>query len=159
LVHFSVNQPKQQLFAKRSKQRYIMCQIVSGNRSDVDDLPITSLSSRRFPRRPISIGDSKDILLCPVMSKISFPPKGSAAATTTARKADSLTPTVKFLPNNEEKHSCLICSQFVEDEENAVNRSLPQNAEVTLQSVFKYVKFLFINLFINVKRISRFYNV
>ena len=124
-----------------------MCQIVSGNRSDVDDLPITSLSSRRFPRRPISIGDSKDILLCPVMSKISFPPKGSAAATTTARKADSLTPTVKFLTNNEEKHSCLICSQFVEDEDNAVNRSLPQNAEVTLQSVFKYVKF-FINKFI-----------
>jgi hypothetical protein len=40
-----------------------MCQIVSGNRGgDVDDLPITSLPTRRLPRRPnFVIGSSKDI--------------------------------------------------------------------------------------------------
>lgn len=124
-----------------------MCQIVSGNRSDVEDLPITSFPTRRFPRRPISIGDSKDILLCPVMSKISFPPKGSAAAAAT-RKVDSFTPTVKFLANNEEKHSCVICSQFVEDAEDAGKQSSPQNTEITLQSVFKYApRFLFFFFF------------
>jgi hypothetical protein len=70
------------------------------------------------------------------MGKISFPPKGSAA---TVKKDDSFTPTVQFLPN-EEKHSCVICSQFVEDAD-AGKPSSSQNAEVTLQAVFKYVAY------------------
>ena len=112
-----------------------MCQIVSGNRSDVEDLPITSLPTRRFPRRPNFIGNSKDIMLCPVMSKISFPP-GSGA---TRKVADSFPPSPVNFPtsSNEEEHSCVICSHFAE-EADAGNKQ-PQNAEVTLENVFKYV--------------------
>ncbi len=118
-----------------------MCQIVSGNRGDVDDLPITSLPTRRFPRRPnFVIGNSKDIMLCPVMSKISFPPGSRAAA-----EADSFQPSppspVQFSTTSsedEEEHSCVICSHFVQEKADA-GKKQPQNAEVTLENVFKYV--------------------
>lgn len=124
-----------------------MCQIVSGNRGgDVDDLPITSLPTRRLPRRPnFVIGSSKDIMLCPVMSKISFPP-GSRPA---AAGADSFQPASPSPPppvqpqfsttsSEDDEHSCVICSHFIKEEADA-GKQQPQNAEVTLENVFKYV--------------------
>jgi hypothetical protein len=112
-----------------------MCQIVSGNQgSDVDDLPITSLPTRRLPRRPnFVIGSSKDIRLCPVMNKISFPPGGSRPA---ASGADSFQPApppplpVQFptTSSEDEEHSCVICSQFIK-EEASTGKQEPQNGK------------------------------
>ncbi|XP_059351438.1 uncharacterized protein LOC130701910 [Daphnia carinata] len=108
-----------------------MCQIVSGNRSDVEDLP-TSLPARRLMRRPHFVGsNSKDIMLCPVMGKLALPPDEFEKKRKTG---PSVPPPIPFLAK-EEKHSCLICSHFVEDASPS-----PTNTEVTVVSVFKVLR-------------------
>jgi hypothetical protein len=77
------------------------------------------------------------------MNKISFPPGGSRPA---ASGADSFQPAppptlpVQFstTSSEDEEHSCVICSQFIKEEAGA-GKQEPQNAEVTLENVFKYV--------------------
>lgn len=122
-----------------------MCQIVSSNRSDVEDIS-TSLPARRIMRRPHFVGNSKDILLCPVMGKLALPPDQFEKK---RRAGPSAPPPVPSLAK-EEKHSCLICSHFVEDA-SAGSSPSPTNSEVTFVSVFQYVHLLTILNLINLK--------
>lgn len=111
-----------------------MCQIVSTNRSDVEDIS-TSLPARRIMRRPHFVGNSKDILLCPVMGKLALPPDQFEKK---RRAGPSAPPPVPSLAK-EEKHSCLICSHFVEDA-SADSSPSPTNSEVTFVSVFQVLR-------------------
>lgn len=105
-----------------------MCQIVSGHRSDVENLP----TSRRLIRNSYPM-DSAIKLPCAGLNKVPVPPDEPGI------KATGSSPHLSSqCPMNAVDHSCFICSRFLENGLSNLTISSP-NSDTTPLSVFKYL--------------------
>lgn len=111
-----------------------MCQIVNGNRNDVEDFS-TLLPPRRIRQKLHRMGNPADILLCPVMGKIALPPDGLDGLDQTSGRRPSLSATL--INGGEEKHSCSVCMAFLDKGLTATSSAPSQYSEVTALSVLK----------------------
>jgi hypothetical protein len=121
-----------------------MCQIVSDNQGgDVDDLPITSLPIRRLPRRPnFVIGSSKDISALSGDEQNLFPDRPQEPTRFTHLLRRRRPSSSSFQRPAAKMRSILASSAPNSSRRRPVpaNKSRKtENAEVTLENVFKYV--------------------
>lgn len=130
-----------------------MCQIVNGNRRDVEDSLPTSLPPSRRLSRPkfLAMADPSmlaDISLCPVMGKAAIPPDGPDKFKLEKRRLQlSLTASnpasIPASSSLDKDHSCFICSDFLESGMAAASSIPSPSSETTLATIFQLVLYSF----------------